>query len=70
VKLEFRERLVDPDLLFLTQDEDFLFATDLTATILLSRAGKRYRCVSRWTLGYGPRVNSSESALRKALRTP
>jgi len=32
-----RERLVNPDLLFLTQDEDFLFAGGLAATILLSR---------------------------------
>jgi hypothetical protein len=31
------ERLVETDLLFLTQDEDLLFARDLAAVIVLSR---------------------------------
>ena len=31
------ERLVDTDVLFLTQDEDFLFARGLAAVIVLSR---------------------------------
>ena len=34
---QIREHLSDPDLLFLRQDEDFLFSKDIAALVLLSR---------------------------------
>jgi hypothetical protein len=41
------ERLVEADLLFLTQDEDFLFARDLAAVIVLSRVKQARPLVER-----------------------
>jgi len=34
---QIRERLSDSDIVFLTQDDDFLIATSVTATIVVSR---------------------------------
>lgn len=55
-----RERLLDTDVLFLTQDEDFLFSPPCTAAILLSRV--------RQSRGVSERVGIWLDAVRRLRR--
>lgn len=42
-----RKRLVEVDLVFLTQDDDFLFGTPVAATIIVSRVRQSRRLAER-----------------------
>ncbi len=42
-----RERLIDPEVLFLTQDDDFLFSEPTVAVIVVSRVRQARRIVER-----------------------
>ena len=42
-----RERLSDKDIMFLTQDDDFLFGTPVDATIVVSRVRQSRRLAER-----------------------
>ena len=45
--VRIRERLCDKDIVFLTQDDDFLFGTSVDATIIVSRVRQSRRVADR-----------------------
>ena len=57
-----RERLLDKDVLFLTNDEDFLFDRATEATVVVSRVGQSRRL--------GERVDVWRGAVLDFLSTP
>ena len=66
-----RERLLDSELLFLTQDEDFLFDKPVAAVIMLSRVRQSRRLKERveiWRQGIRPGLQSGRPRGYDVLR--
>lgn len=60
-----RERLSDPEVLFLTQDDDFLFSEPTRAVIVISRVRQARRIVERVDSGCRERRRAARDRTRR-----